>query len=44
MRRACAGTGPQLCLRLLHRVTVAGDVPAGVDGTPGRVVEGDATA
>ncbi len=27
--------------RLLHRVTVAGDVPVGVDGTPSRVVEGD---
>lgn len=27
--------------RLLHRVTVAGDVPAGVDGTLSRVVEGD---
>lgn len=27
--------------RLLHRVTVAGDVPVGVDGTPSYVVEGD---
>ncbi|GAA2196121.1 TauD/TfdA family dioxygenase [Streptomyces bangladeshensis] len=27
--------------RLLHRVTVAGDVPAGVDGTLSHVVEGD---
>ncbi|MFF0062365.1 TauD/TfdA dioxygenase family protein [Streptomyces sp. NPDC005279] len=27
--------------RLLHRVTVAGDVPVGVDGRPSRVVEGD---
>ncbi|WP_328681147.1 TauD/TfdA family dioxygenase [Streptomyces sp. NBC_00322] len=30
--------------RLLHRVTVAGDVPVGVDGTPSRVVEGDEAA
>ncbi|SOD63893.1 taurine dioxygenase [Streptomyces zhaozhouensis] len=28
--------------RLLHRVTVAGDVPVGVDGRRSRVVEGDA--
>ncbi|MBA0053396.1 TauD/TfdA family dioxygenase [Streptomyces sp. AJS327] len=27
--------------RRLHRVTVAGDVPVGVDGTPSRLVEGD---
>ncbi|CAM5703557.1 putative dioxygenase [Streptomyces afghaniensis 772] [Streptomyces afghaniensis] len=27
--------------RLLHRVTVAGDVPAGVDGTLSHVLEGD---
>ncbi|HEX6352519.1 TauD/TfdA family dioxygenase [Actinophytocola sp.] len=27
--------------RRLHRVTVAGDVPAGVDGTPSYVIEGD---
>ncbi|MGW7793068.1 TauD/TfdA family dioxygenase, partial [Streptomyces tricolor] len=27
--------------RLLHRVTVAGDVPAGVGGTLSHVVEGD---
>ena len=27
--------------RLLHRVTVAGDVPAGVDGTLSHVIEGD---
>ncbi|MGW7056064.1 TauD/TfdA dioxygenase family protein [Streptomyces sp. NPDC054887] len=27
--------------RLLHRVTVAGDVPVGVDGTRSHVVEGD---
>jgi alpha-ketoglutarate-dependent taurine dioxygenase len=27
--------------RLLHRVTVAGDVPVGVDGTASRVLEGD---
>lgn len=27
--------------RTLHRVTVAGDVPVGVDGTSSRVVEGD---
>jgi taurine dioxygenase len=27
--------------RLLHRVTVAGDVPAGIDGTLSHVVEGD---
>ena len=26
--------------RLLHRVTVAGDVPAGIDGTLSHVVEG----
>ncbi|MEW2081820.1 TauD/TfdA family dioxygenase [Streptomyces sp. NPDC005283] len=30
--------------RLLHRVTVAGDVPVGVDGRPSRVVEGDEAA
>ncbi|MEV0124374.1 TauD/TfdA family dioxygenase [Streptomyces sp. NPDC050703] len=30
--------------RLLHRVTVAGDAPVGVDGTPSRVVEGDEAA
>ncbi|MFE6360425.1 TauD/TfdA dioxygenase family protein [Streptomyces sp. NPDC057806] len=30
--------------RLLHRVTVAGDVPAGVDGTLSHVVEGDEAA
>lgn len=30
--------------RLLHRVTVAGDVPVGVDGSPSRVVEGDEAA
>ncbi|MCX4825382.1 TauD/TfdA family dioxygenase [Streptomyces sp. NBC_01142] len=30
--------------RLLHRVTVAGDVPAGVDGALSRVVEGDEAA
>ncbi|WP_406264214.1 TauD/TfdA family dioxygenase [Streptomyces sp. NBC_00191] len=30
--------------RLLHRVTVAGDVPVGVDGTLSRVVEGDEAA
>ncbi|MFD0313301.1 TauD/TfdA dioxygenase family protein [Streptomyces flavalbus] len=30
--------------RLLHRVTVAGDVPAGVDGTLSQVVEGDEAA
>ena len=30
--------------RLLHRVTVAGDVPVGVDGEPSRVVEGDEAA
>lgn len=30
--------------RRLHRVTVAGDVPVGVDGTPSRSVEGDAAA
>jgi taurine dioxygenase len=29
--------------RLLHRVTVAGDVPAGVDGRPSQVIEGDAS-
>lgn len=28
--------------RRLHRVTVAGDVPVSVDGTPSRAVEGDA--
>ncbi|MFH8492857.1 TauD/TfdA dioxygenase family protein [Streptomyces coeruleorubidus] len=27
--------------RLLHRVTVAGDVPTGIDGTPSHVLEGD---
>ncbi len=27
--------------RLLHRVTVAGDVPVGIDGERSRVVEGD---
>ncbi|MFE6127568.1 TauD/TfdA dioxygenase family protein [Streptomyces sp. NPDC056437] len=27
--------------RLLHRVTVAGDVPVGIDGTASRIVEGD---
>lgn len=27
--------------RLLHRVTVAGDVPAGIDGTLSHVLEGD---
>ena len=30
--------------RLLHRVTVAGDVPVGVDGERSRVVEGDEAA
>ncbi|WP_405595584.1 TauD/TfdA family dioxygenase [Streptomyces sp. NBC_01410] len=30
--------------RLLHRVTVAGDVPVGVDGSLSRVVEGDEAA
>ncbi|MET7617854.1 TauD/TfdA family dioxygenase [Streptomyces sp. NPDC005408] len=30
--------------RLLHRVTVAGDVPVGVDGELSRVVEGDEAA
>ena len=30
--------------RLLHRVTVAGDVPAGVDGTLSHIVEGDDAA
>ncbi|MGV2918897.1 TauD/TfdA dioxygenase family protein [Streptomyces alfalfae] len=30
--------------RLLHRVTVAGDAPAGVDGALSRVVEGDEAA
>lgn len=30
--------------RLLHRVTVAGDVPVGVDGGLSRVVEGDEAA
>ncbi|QGV77132.1 TauD/TfdA dioxygenase family protein [Streptomyces ficellus] len=30
--------------RLLHRVTVAGDVPVGVGGEPSRVVEGDDAA
>lgn len=30
--------------RLLHRVTVAGDVPVGVDGTPSYAVEGDDAA
>ncbi|WP_326647885.1 MULTISPECIES: TauD/TfdA family dioxygenase [unclassified Streptomyces] len=30
--------------RLLHRVTVAGDVPVGVDGRLSRVVEGDEAA
>ncbi|MEU0202451.1 MULTISPECIES: TauD/TfdA family dioxygenase [unclassified Streptomyces] len=30
--------------RLLHRVTIAGDVPAGVDGTLSRVIEGDDAA
>ena len=29
--------------RRLHRVTVAGDVPIGVDGSPSRVVEGQST-
>jgi len=28
--------------RSLFRVTVAGDVPVGVDGTPSRIIEGDA--
>jgi taurine dioxygenase len=28
--------------RTLFRVTVAGDVPAGVDGSPSRILEGDA--
>lgn len=27
--------------RLLHRVTVAGDVPAGIDGTLSHILEGD---
>ncbi|WNO76199.1 MULTISPECIES: TauD/TfdA dioxygenase family protein [unclassified Streptomyces] len=30
--------------RLLHRVTVAGDVPVGIDGTASRIVEGDEAA
>ncbi|CAM5673858.1 Alpha-ketoglutarate-dependent sulfate ester dioxygenase [Streptomyces alboniger] len=30
--------------RLLHRVTVAGDAPAGIDGTLSRVIEGDEAA
>ncbi|KUL47497.1 TauD/TfdA dioxygenase family protein [Streptomyces sp. NRRL S-1521] len=30
--------------RLLHRVTVAGDAPAGVDGALSRVIEGDEAA
>ncbi|MEU0107722.1 MULTISPECIES: TauD/TfdA family dioxygenase [unclassified Streptomyces] len=30
--------------RLLHRVTIAGDVPAGVDGTLSHVIEGDDAA
>ncbi|MET9816333.1 TauD/TfdA family dioxygenase [Streptomyces sp. NPDC006355] len=30
--------------RLLHRVTIAGDVPAGVDGTLSHVLEGDDAA
>ncbi|HET6354001.1 TauD/TfdA family dioxygenase [Streptomyces sp.] len=30
--------------RLLHRVTVAGDVPVGIDGSLSRVVEGDEAA
>ncbi|MGW6460711.1 TauD/TfdA dioxygenase family protein [Streptomyces sp. NPDC055078] len=30
--------------RLLHRVTVAGDVPVGIDGTSSRVLEGDEAA
>jgi alpha-ketoglutarate-dependent taurine dioxygenase len=30
--------------RRLHRVTVAGDVPIGVDGRPSRVLSGDASA
>ncbi|MEU8592027.1 TauD/TfdA family dioxygenase [Streptomyces sp. NPDC048664] len=30
--------------RLLHRVTVAGDVPAGVDGTLSHVIEGDSAS
>jgi taurine dioxygenase len=30
--------------RLLHRVTLAGDVPAGIDGTLSHVVEDDEAA
>ena len=29
--------------RRLHRVTVAGDVPVGVDGKPSYSIEGDAS-
>lgn len=29
--------------RRLHRITLAGDVPVGVDGIPGHVVQGDAS-
>jgi alpha-ketoglutarate-dependent sulfate ester dioxygenase len=30
--------------RLLHRVTVAGDIPVGVDGTPSYSIKGDASS